>query len=175
MIENNSTKVLSDEILTRIEDLVDGNEDQVSAALALAFISVLNKKYKPDLCPENVHLIKENFPEATNDLMKERSLAPECLSLGIKTLTHAMLMLADYSPSTNNMAEMNIDTNASLKEKANITAIQCFTMIKNSGITPLGSVIIMISNAVGCASASKIQDQKLLRILLEKLILLKIH
>lgn len=174
MIEQQSTKLLSDQIMSRIEDLIDGNEDQVSAALALSVIGTLNKKYKPDLCPENVNLIKENYSAATTDLMEERSLAPAGLSVAIRNLSHAMLMLADYSPSTNNQAEMKIDSSKLLKESANKIATECFVLINNSGITPLGSAIIMINNAVMCASASKIPDQKLLRILLEKLISIKV-
>lgn len=162
------TQQLVDEIFNRIEDLSTGDEEHIAVVLSLVILKLLNKKYPPELSPSNKKLIKENYPDATLQDMKDRGLSNEGLLTAIVVLNTAEQIAIDYSPITNVKSDQNKDfANESSMASSKEVSVKAYSDILSEGVTPFGAAASLVTNAVIQAISNGVEHPKIIRILSE--------
>jgi hypothetical protein len=162
------TQELVDEIFKKIEGLADGDRNNLATALSLVTLKVLNEQNPPDLSESNKILIKENYPDATLQDMRERGLSEDGLLKALIIFNHASTIAVDYSPLTNGHDDQRIDLNPDSKRAvAQKIAEDAFSTILKIGYTPYGTAATMIMIATHMARLAKLSPFKLARCLVE--------
>jgi hypothetical protein len=170
MPADKQTQNLVDEISSRIEDLYNGNEDNVSSALGFLILKILNLKYKPVLSEENISLIKGNYPKAIDEDIQERGLSEAGLAQFLAIFQTMSKIAIDYSPLTNCQSDQKNDLSPSTKPtKAQEFAEEAYLNIRNTGFTPFGSATTMIMLGMSAAQAEGVSPFKIARPLVDAL------
>lgn len=169
MPADNKTQKIADEISKRIEDLYVGNEDEVSSALSLVILKILNSKYKPDLSKSNVELIKGNYPEATDRDMKERGLSDKGVAQVLAIAQMTSIMALDYSPLANALSEQQKDLALKNSHQAQEFAGEAYLKMKEIGFSSYGTAATMIMLATLFARREGVPLFKIARPLIEAL------
>lgn len=162
------TQQLVDEIFNRIEDLSTGDEDRIAVVLSLVILKLLNNKYPLELSTTSKRLIKENYPEATLQDMKDRGLSEEGLLAAVVVFNKAEQIAIDYSPITNVRSDQNKDfANESSMATSKEVSIKAYSDILNEGFSPFGAAASLITNSVIQAISNGVELAKIIRLLSE--------
>lgn len=157
------------EISNRIKDLVEQEPLMVATVLALNSLEILATKFPAKLDSKAIALIKNNYPEATDKLMAERSLDEKGQLYAIGIAANMARITVDYSPLSNVKKETEQDFSLppQAEKQINERTVDAFTQNIMSGYTAFGSAASMILIATKMALASEVSPLKLMRPLLD--------
>lgn len=159
---------LADEISSRILDLSKGNENNVSMALPLVIIKLLNEAYPPHLGPANAALIRGNYPAATQEDMEQRALSKPGVMTALSIFQLASSIVIDYCPLTNCVEEQKSDLADNEKiQKAIAIANKAYNDMIAIGYTPFGAMTTMTSMGLTRSKGDGVPSLKLARPLIE--------
>lgn len=169
MPADKKTQTLVDEISGRIQDLYQGNEDNVVSALSLVALKILNSKYKPILSEHDIELIRSNYPDATDQDINERGLTDPGLVnlLSIFQLTSKIAI--DYSPLTNVQEYIDADSSGTKRIRAQGFAEEAYSKMREIGLSPYGSASTMMFFGTAAAQAEGVSFFKISRSIIEAL------
>lgn len=169
MQDQTQTMVAKDDILERVADLLEMNPAETAAALALASVDAYAKGYPPKLTAAARETIKENYPDATDELIAERAMSDYGASLSITSSIIAAQIAMDYSPMSYVMDQLAADQAlpAEKMDAAQAAVGRAFKEIRALGLTPFGAASMMIAISSSQAQKDGLSAYQLLRPLLE--------
>lgn len=169
MPADKKTQDLVDEISGRIQDLCQGNEDDVASALGLVLLKVLNSKYRPDFSEHDIDLIRSNYPNATDLDIQERGLAEAGVVSLISIFQMASKIAIDYSPLTNVQEYVDADNSGEKRIKAQEIAAEAYAEMRKIGLSSYGSASTMMFLGTASAQAEGVSFFKIARSMIEAL------
>lgn len=163
-------QALVDEIYSRINDLLDGNEDAIVSALSMVALRTLNSKYKPDITDENIKAIRNNYPSATDTAINERGLSRDGLITLLITFQAISKIAIDYSPHTNVKKYLENDSAPKLKHiLAQSAAEDAYKKMRDSGLSAYGSATTMLMFGISAAQAEGVSVLEISRPIIESM------
>jgi hypothetical protein len=169
MYDRTKTMVAKDDILSRVADLLESNPAETAAALSLASVDAYAKAHPPKLTAAARAIIKENYPDATDELISERAMSDYGTSLSITSSIVTAQVAMDYSPLSYVMDQLAADQ-ALPSEKmqaAQAVATRAFEEIRAIGMSPFGAASMMIGMSSVLAQKDGASAYQLLRPLFE--------
>lgn len=169
MHDRTQTMVAKDDILSRVADLLESSPAETAAALALASIDAYAKGHPPKMTTADRAIIKENYPDATDELIAERAMSDYGTSLSITSSIVTAQIAMDYSPMSYVMDQLTADQ-ALPSEKmqaAQAAAARAFEEIRAGGMSPFGAASMMIGMSSALARKDGASAYQLLRPLFE--------
>lgn len=166
---------LKEDLLQRIEG-VDGDLGHIAIALTSIAVELFAKAYPPALSKNDKILIKENYPSATDVLIKQRAMSDAGTVTAVLTASHMARIAIDYSPTSHIKKEMSKDFE--LPEKARNDAqnlIQtAFNDAEKTGISTFGVATMMILVGMHHAQQKGVNGLQLVRPLVDALDAIKV-
>lgn len=162
-------QALKNEIARRIEDLAAEDPLMVATMLALNSIEILSTNFPAKLDASAKALVKDNYPDASDRLINQRSLNEQGLQYALGIAANMARIVVDYSPLSNVKNETVQDFSLDRKAENQIHERIADTYAQNclNGYTAFGSAASMILMATKMALSAKVSPIKLMRPLLD--------
>ncbi|ELG7182128.1 TPA: hypothetical protein ACP3ZG_001621 [Pseudomonas aeruginosa] len=163
--------VLKEEILERVEDIVDENPVEAALGMCLASLAILHDLYPAKLSATAVKQIKENYPDATDELIADRAMSEEGALIAIRSNVIASQIAMDYSPLSHTKAHFDSDMKLSPESmrKAQHSVSLIFEELEGIGLSPFGAVAMVTTMAVQYGGARGLHGLQMVRPLLENI------
>lgn len=141
----------------------------IGIGMLLAALEIFAKSYPAKLSSLERGLIKENYPDATRELINERAMSNEGTMLCISALICAAQIPMDYSPHSNVKADVDFDMDLpqGLIEQSQLVVADVYQQLVELGLSPFGTATLMISLGSSMAKLDGVNGLQLLRPLLE--------
>lgn len=165
------TEALKVEIEKRIEDLLAQDPECTGLALALVSLGAFAKKHPAELDSKSRQLIKENYPEATDAHIAQRSMSESGVNTAIGTAVKMARIAHDYSPLSNISSEIKSDFALPEEVRSSVeqSLIQAYADATVKGLSPFGTSTMMIMMGVQVGLMKGVSGLKMMRPLLEQM------
>jgi len=162
---------LKEEILERVEDIVEESPLEAALGMCLASLAILHDLYPAKLSATAVKQIKENYPDATDELIADRAMSEEGALIAISSNVIASQIAMDYSPLSHTKAHFDSDMKLSAESmrKAQHSVSQIFEELEGIGLSPFGAVAMVTTMAVQYGGARGLHGLQMVRPLLENI------
>ncbi|MBM5459043.1 hypothetical protein H8F21_15855 [Pseudomonas sp. P66] len=161
---------LATEIISRIEDLWVSTPDDTAIALIHAGMQLLARNHPAKLTGEDKQRIKENYPQATVELMSKRSMTDTGVVMSVfAALTHARIAI-DYNPASHvkSIKDLDFEHEDQLGE-VNAIIMSAYDSALGKGISAFGVTAIMVLIAVVRGLQAGVHPYQITRPLLDGL------
>ncbi|MGG2621687.1 hypothetical protein [Pseudomonas aeruginosa] len=162
---------MKEEIMERVEDIVDESPLEAALGMSLASLAVLQDLYPANLSKSAVKLIKENYPGATDDLIADRAMSEEGAQIAIRSNVIAAQIAMDYSPLSHTKEHFDNDMKlgAESMRKAQHSVSLIFEELERIGLSPFGAVAMVTTMAIQYGGARGLHGLQMVRPLLENI------
>lgn len=159
------------QITHRLEDLIQQAPEDTAISLITVALSIYAKIYPPTLGAKERSLIRENYPDATDKLIADRSMSETGVFMAVATASEMARIAIDYSPLSH--VKVDMDRDMALGDQV-VGAVakhmgQAFTNSVGEGLSPFGAAATMILQAVMTGKGHGVSGFKLIRPLLDAL------
>ena len=156
-------------ILERAEGITEVSKRDLGLGMILAALAVLTEIYPPKLTDNEISLIRENYPDATDELIKERAMSETGTKTAIEALIVAAQIAMDYSPLSNFKdqydSDMALDREILDRSQKAVKAV--FNEALENGLSPFGTASLIIGVTTIESTKAGLTCLQLLRPLLE--------
>lgn len=162
---------LDEVIAERISDLTQQNTEETALALVKLALELLAKANPPNLGKNHVELIKENYPDATDSLIKSRALSQRGTALAMGAGIYMSKIAIDYNPLSHVKTDMDADMAlpSSVSQDLGQRLSRVFEQGTAAGMSPFGMAATMIHIGVYMGQQAGCHGFKLARPLLDAL------
>ncbi len=156
-------------ILERLSDVLPGDPLELGLALGSLSMTLIAKAHPGRLDAAAKQLIKENYPDATPALMKERALDEEGLETALALYRLLAVMALDYSPLGHVKPLIDQDTALGPDVSASATRLMAdaFKKAQALGVSTFGAATTMILFATLEARRQGVSTYQIARPLLD--------
>jgi type III secretory pathway component EscT len=158
-----------EQIFERIQDIA--KQDPVDTAVTLLNLSLalIAKSNPPDNDAVDLRKIKENYPDATAELISERSMSEEGLAITIASAIGMANIAIDYSPLSHAAADIRNDDQHQqyIHNQLGPTVKKAFDDAVKNGVSPFGSAATIILLATVKSMSSGMSPFKTMRPLID--------
>lgn len=155
-------------ILYRLKDSIDTDPNEAALTMLNTSLAVMAKIYPAQLSVDDKAKIKDNYPNATEELMAERAMSKDGVLLTAQAGLRYVQIALDYTPTTHSKTDMENDV--LLQNEITDLRSKCadlFVSGLGSGISAFGVATIMALMATECASARGVGALPLVRSLVD--------
>lgn len=152
----------------RIADLLPADGDHAATMVGMLAMAIIAENHPPKLTKSDKQKIRDNYPDATDDLIKERALSDTGLTVALALSTQLAQIAVDYSPSTHCKTLMDSDDHLA-KVVGPMVAQQLastWTSARHTGMSAFGTACTMILVATTHATHNGVPLPLLIRPLL---------
>lgn len=138
------------QIESRLADLIQQAPEETALSLVKTVLSIFAEVYPPTLSEKEIQQIRDNYPSATNKLIRERAMAEEGVIMAVATASEMARIAIDYSPLSHMKPDMDHDMALGEKTKEAVAGRleQNYKDVLAQGLTPFGASSATILHAV---------------------------